>query len=464
MAAKPSLTNLADELRSAQLEVGGSYAWRRQQLEGLRQMLHDRAPEFEQALLTDLGKNPVESEITEIGFVLAEISHALRHLKKWMRPSRVHVPMSLWPARAHTVSEPLGAVLIISPWNYPLQLSLAPLVGALAAGNAVVLKPSEISPATSAALAEFVPQYLDASAIRVVEGGPVETTALLRQQWDHIFYTGNEVVAGIIATAAAKHLTPTTLELGGKSPTYIDGTANLAQVAKRLAWAKFVNAGQTCVAPDYVLVTPDVQDNLVEALKLALAELYGADPHESADYGRIVSSKHLARLKAVMPSRGIVIGGKVSVIDKYIAPTVVTGVQPGDPIMRDEIFGPILPMLTVANAHEAIEFINSRPKPLALYVYSNDRGVRRAFERRTSSGALDFNVGLAHMSVPNLPFGGVGLSGSGAYHGKRSFDVFSHEKAVFSKSLTPDTLTLIYPPYTSSKGRLARGLLRRISR
>ena len=456
--------SLADQLRDAQRAGGASFAWRKAQLEGLRQMLHDRAPEFEQALLTDLGKNPVESEITEIGFVLAEISHALRHLKSWMRPQRVHVPMSLWPASARTVSEPLGAVLIIAPWNYPLQLTLAPLVGALAAGNAVVLKPSEIAPATSAAMAAFIPQYLDADLVKVVEGGVPETTELLNQQWDHIFYTGNETVAKIIAGAAAKNLTPTTLELGGKSPTFVDGTANMTQVAKRLAWSKFVNAGQTCVAPDYVLVTPDAREPLVEALRAAITDLYGADPKNSVDYGRIISTHHVDRLAAVMPTNGVVIGGEIDKGEKYIAPTVVTGITGDDGIMRDEIFGPILPMLNVASADEAIEFINARPKPLALYVYSSDRATHRAFETRTSSGALDINVALAHMSVADLPFGGVGPSGSGAYHGKRSFDVFSHQKAVLSKPLAPDTLSLIYPPYTASKGRLARGLLRKLSR
>lgn len=427
-------------------------------------MLNDRAPEFEQALLTDLGKNPVESEITEIGFVLAEIGHALRHLTSWMRPARVRVPMSLWPATARNLSEPLGAVLIIAPWNYPLQLMLAPMIGALAAGNAVVLKPSEVAPATSAALALFVPQYLDSERVRVVEGGVPETTALLAQRWDHIFYTGNEAVAKIISAAAAVNLTPVTLELGGKSPTFVDATANLAQVATRLAWAKFVNSGQTCVAPDYVLVTPDARERLVAELGVALEKFYGSKPQESIDYGRIVSSHHVERLAKVMPSKGVRIGGDIDRAQGYIAPTVVTGVSASDAIMRDEIFGPILPIIDVADAAEAIAFINSRPKPLALYVYSSDKSVRRAFETQTSSGALDFNVGLAHMSVPDLPFGGVGMSGSGAYHGKRTFDLFSHQKAVFSKPLSPDTLTLIYPPYTASKGRLARGLLRRLSK
>lgn len=461
--AKPS-AHLADQLRESQRFGGASVAWRRAQLEGLRLMLHERGPEFEQALLTDLGKHPVESEITEIGFVLAEIAHALRHITSWMRPRRTRVPLSLWPASARVVSEPLGAVLIIAPWNYPLQLMLAPLVGALAAGNAVALKPSEIAPATSAALAAFIPQYLDAERVVVVEGGVAETTVLLEMRWDHIFFTGNETVARIVAAAAARNLTPTTLELGGKSPAFVDGTSDLAAVAKRLAWSKFVNAGQTCVAPDYVLVTPQSHDRLVAALRVAISDLYGSTPKTSVDYGRIVSAQHTKRLVSLMPKVGAAIGGEVDEKDKYIAPTVITGVGASDPIMRDEIFGPLLPVLTVADAGEAIDFINARPKPLALYVYSSDRSVARRFERGTSSGALDINVGLAHMSVPGLPFGGVGASGMGAYHGERSYELFSHAKAVFSKPLSPDTLSLIYPPYTAAKGRLARGILRRLSK
>lgn len=464
--------SLADELRAARASVPGAAsggdvtpitgaAWRRAQLEGLRCMLVERDEEFAAALYADLRKNAVEAELTEIGFVLAEIKHALRHLKKWMRPRRVSVPLSLAPASARVVSEPLGAVLIIAPWNYPLQLSLAPLVGALAAGNAVVLKPSEVAPATSAALARWIPQYLDSRLVRVVEGGVAETTALLDQRWDHIFYTGNETVARVISAAAAKNLTPVTLELGGKSPTFVDSSVNIEHAAKRIAWSKFVNAGQTCVAPDYVLVTPDAHDALIEALRKAIDGLYGTQPRESDSYGRIINDRHMARLTSLFESKSAAIGGDVDFDDRYIAPTVID-VTPEDALMCDEIFGPILPILTVADAREAIAFVNARPKPLALYVYSSAREVIHAFETQTSAGALDINVSLVHMSVPDLPFGGVGASGQGAYHGTRTFDVFSHSKAVLSKSLGFDTLRLIYPPYTANKKRLARELIRRL--
>ena len=440
------------------------FAWRKAQLEGMRRMLVEREEDFVEALRIDLGKHPVESELTEIGFVLTEIGHTLRHLKKWMRPVRFRTPLALAPASAKLLPEPLGRVLIIAPWNYPLQLCLAPMVGALAAGNSVTLKPSELAPATSAALARWIPEYLDSSRVAVVEGGVPETTALLEQHWDHIFYTGNEIVARVIAAAAVKNLTPTTFELGGKSPTFVDGTGDLRAAANRIAWAKFVNAGQTCVAPDYLLVTPDAQDRLIAELRAALERLFGADPKSSDAFGRIINERHFLRLTALFKNKKPVVGGESDAGARYIAPSILTDVAPDDAIMKDEIFGPLLPVLTVADAAEAIAFINARPKPLALYVYSADRGVRRAFEHQTSSGALDVNVGLVHMSVPDLPFGGVGASGSGAYHGRVSFERFSHLKPVVSKPLAIDTLALIYPPYTASKAKLAKNLLRRLSR
>ena len=440
------------------------FAWRKSQLEGMRRMLDERESDFVEALRADLGKHPVESELTEIGFVLTEIGHALRHLKKWMRPRRFRTPLALAPATAKLLPEPLGHVLIISPWNYPLQLCLAPMIGALAAGNSVTLKPSELAPATSAALARWIPEYLDTERVYVIEGGIPETTALLEQPWDHIFYTGNETVARIIATAAAKHLSPTTFELGGKSPTFVDATGDLRAAANRITWSKFVNAGQTCVAPDYVLVTADARERLLTELAASITRMFGSDPSESDSYGRIVNDRHFVRLTAMMSGKKPVVGGTSDEKSRYIAPSILTDVTPEDVLMQEEIFGPILPVLTVADATEAIAFVNARPKPLALYVYSADKRVRRAFERETSSGALDVNVGLVHMSVPDLPFGGVGASGSGAYHGKVSFDRFSHLKPVVSKPLALDTLALIYPPYTANKAKLAKSLLRRLSR
>jgi aldehyde dehydrogenase (NAD+) len=439
-----------------------SHVWRRTQLLALRRMILENEDALELALAEDLGKPTTEAQITEIGFVLSELDHALKNLSRWLRPTRVRVPAAMLPASAKVISEPLGVALIIGPWNYPVQLVLAPLVGALAAGNAVVIKPSEMAAASSAVVARLVDAYLDNSAVAVAEGGVTETGWLLQQKWDHIFYTGNETVARIIAQAAAKHLTPTTLELGGKSPTFVDETTDVLAAARRIAWGKFVNAGQTCVAPDYLLVTPAVRPALEAALATALREMFGADPKKSPSYARIINDRHFTRLSELMGTADARAIGTADAKSRYFPPTIVSG-DPNSALMKDEIFGPILPIIEVANAQAAIEFITARPKPLALYVFSESKAVRRAFETRTSSGALGLNIPLAHMSVHDLPFGGVGASGSGAYHGKRSFDAFSHEKAVFAKPLRPETLRVIFPPYSRSKRSIVTGALRKLS-
>lgn len=440
-----------------------SIRWRLQQLGGLRDFLIERAPELERALRDDLAKNPSESQLTEIGVVLAEVSHTMSSLRSWLRPRRVAVPLALAPASASVLLEPLGVVLIIAPWNYPVQLLLAPLVGALAAGNAVVLKPSELAPSTSAVMARFLPRYLDERAVLVVEGAVDETTELLSQKFDHIFYTGNSRVARIVAAAAAKNLTPVTLELGGKSPVYVDGTVDVDAAAKRIAWGKFLNAGQTCVAPDYVLATPDVAARLVEALRRAVDTLYGRDPRDSADYGRIVNDAQFERLSGLLGSHDAAVGGSVDPADRYVAPTVFHDVERSDEVMGQEIFGPILPIVTVSGLDDALAYIRAGDKPLALYVFSDDKTTRRRFLTETSSGGVGFDVAVAHLSVPGLPFGGVGESGMGSYHGRRSVETFSHEKSVLSKPLAPDTLGLVYPPYTSKRSSFIRGALRRLS-
>jgi aldehyde dehydrogenase (NAD+) len=437
-------------------------SWRLAQLAALRRMLLERAPDFEDALLADLAKNPTESQIAEIGFVVGEIDHTVKHLRRWLRPRRVSVPGALMPARASVVREPLGVVLVISPWNYPVQLLLAPVVGALAAGNAVLLKPSELAPATSAAMARLVPLYLDPRAVSVVEGGVEETTELLAQRWDHIFYTGNGRVGRIVAAAAVENLTPVTLELGGKSPVYVDDTVDIAAAAARIAWGKFMNAGQTCVAPDYVLATAAVSRRLGEALKAAVAALYGADPVTSPDYGRIVDARQFERLAGLLDAGTTVVGGVTDAASRYIAPTVLTEVPRDAAVMQQEIFGPVLPIVTVAGLDDAISVINAGDKPLALYVFSESPGVRKRILTETSSGAVGFGVPAAHLAVAGLPFGGVGDSGSGSYHGENSLRTFSHEKAVLTKSLRPDTMKLIYPPYTDAKDRFARGFLRKL--
>ncbi|MDD9152448.1 aldehyde dehydrogenase family protein [Plantibacter flavus] len=431
-------------------------AWRLRQLRALKQLLLERGGELERALATDLGKSGTEAQITEIGLLVGEIDHTLKHLKRWVRPRRVAVPLTLAPASASVVAEPVGVVLVIGPWNYPVQLCIGPVIGALAAGDAVLLKPSELAPATSAALARLLPEYLDDRAVAVVEGDAEVATALLAERFDHIFYTGGAAVGKVVARAAAEHLTPITLELGGKSPVYVDDTVDLADAARRIVWGKLMNAGQTCVAPDYLLATRSVADRLVPYLRDAIAALYGPDPADSADYGRIISDKHFARVSGLLDGLEPALGGGVDASERYIAPTVVNGVDATASIMQEEIFGPILPILHVSGLEQAIAHIRAGEKPLALYVFSDDRATRKRFTRDTSSGSLAFGVPAAHLLVPGLPFGGVGASGMGAYHGRHSFDTFSHAKAVFSKPLSPDTLSLVYPPFTEARDRIAR--------
>ncbi|MDI3242349.1 aldehyde dehydrogenase family protein [Arthrobacter sp. AL08] len=424
-------------------------AWRLERLAGLRRMLADHSDDFAEALGSDLGKHATESLLAEVGFVTAEAAHLEKNLKGWLRPRAVAVPLAVRPAKAWTELTPLGVVLVIGPWNYPLQLLLAPLAGALAAGNTAVLKPSEHAPATSAALARWIPEYL-AGAVQVVEGGIPETTALLAAEVDHIFFTGGETAAKVVLRAAAENLTPVTLELGGKSPAYVDASTDLAGAAKRIAWGKFINAGQTCVAPDYVLATKDVLVPLERELVKAIGELFGPDASRSDSYGRIVNDQHFARLAALADGSTVVHGGQRNAATRYFAPTLLRP-APGDALMGEEIFGPLLPLVPVAGREEAIRRINDGAKPLALYVFSGDEGTRRAFADQTSSGALCFDVPAAHLMVPGLPFGGVGASEMGAYHGEYSLRTFSHERATLAKPLRPDTLELIYPPYNKTK-------------
>ncbi|MGP9016899.1 aldehyde dehydrogenase family protein [Streptomyces sp. BR1] len=410
--------------------------WRTTQLRRLREMLTERGGELVDALHADLGKSSAEAQRTEIGFTVREIDHTLDHLAEWLRPEPAPVPAHLGEATARTQYDPLGVVLVIAPWNYPAQLLLTPMIGALAAGNAVVAKPSELAPATSAVLARLLPQYLDADAVAVVEGGIPETTALLAERFDHIFYTGNGAVGRIVMTAAVRHLTPVTLELGGKSPVFVDRDADIATVAARLAAGKFLNAGQTCVAPDYVLTDPATARALEPALVTAIEALYGADPQASAEYGRIVNERHFDRLSSLLDSGRVVIGGQGDRATKYLAPTVLADVDPKSPVMQEEIFGPVLPIVTVEDLGEAIGFINDRDKPLALYAFTESDTTKRRLAEETSSGGLGIGLPLAHLTVSDLPFGGVGESGMGNYHGRYSIETFSHRKAILEKPLS----------------------------
>ncbi|WP_432019187.1 aldehyde dehydrogenase family protein [Streptomyces sp. 1222.5] len=412
-------------------------AWRTAQLRRLRALLTERGADLAAALRADLGKSATEAYRTEIDFTVREIDHTLEHLDTWLRPEPAPVPAHLGPdATAWTQTDPLGVVLVIAPWNYPAQLLLAPMVGALASGNAVVAKPSELAPATSGALAELIPAYLDTDAVAVVEGGVPETTALLAERFDHVFYTGNGTVGRIVMRAAAEHLTPVTLELGGKSPVFVDRGTDLDTVADRLARGKFLNAGQTCVAPDYVLTDPGTAAALEAALVRAVEALYGTDPAASPEYGRIINERHFDRLNGLLGSGRVAVGGVGDRTAKYLAPTVLADVEPDSPVMREEIFGPILPIVTVAGLDEAIAFINDRDKPLALYVFTESDDTRARIAAETSSGGLGYGLPLAHLTVSDLPFGGVGESGMGSYHGRWSIETFSHRKAVLSKPLT----------------------------
>ncbi|GGW12874.1 aldehyde dehydrogenase [Streptomyces capoamus] len=411
-------------------------AWRTGQLRRLRALLTERGADLAAALRADLGKSSTEAYRTEIDFTVREIDHTLEHLADWLRPEPAPVPAHLGAdATAWTQYDPLGVVLVIAPWNYPAQLLLAPLVGALASGNAVVAKPSELAPATSAALAELIPAYLDTDAVAVVEGGVPETTALLAERFDHIFYTGNGTVGRIVLRAAAEHLTPVTLELGGKSPVFVDRGTDLDVVADRLARGKFLNAGQTCVAPDYVLTDPATAPALEAALVRAVEGLFGSDPAVSPEYGRIVNERHFDRLSGLLGSGRVAVGGVGDRAARYLAPTVLADVDPGSPVMQEEIFGPILPIVTVADLDEAIAFINDRDKPLALYVFSESDRTKERIAAETSSGGLGHGLPLAHLTVSDLPFGGVGESGMGNYHGRYSIETFSHRKAVLAKPL-----------------------------
>lgn len=435
-------------------------AWRKEQLRAVKRLVTDEEDALVEALRSDLGKPPAEGYVTEIGFMKAEADYALRHLDRWMRPEKVAVPLPQMPAKARIHRDPLGVVLIIGPWNYPIQLILAPLVAALAGGNTAVVKPSEVAPATSAALARLVPRYLDPEAVAVVEGAVPETTALLAERFDHIFYTGNGTIGRVVMEAAAKHLTPVTLELGGKSPVIVDHTADLDVAARRIAWGKYLNAGQTCVAPDYVLAERSVRDPLLEKVEAAKRSFYGDDPHRSLDYARIVNERHFGRLEGLLDSTGaaVAFGGERDAGDLYFSPTAILDPAPDDRIMQEEIFGPILPFLAVEDVAEAIDFVNGRDNPLALYVFTGDDRVADAVAGATSSGGMCVNATLYHLAVPGLPFGGVGESGIGAYHGRAGFETFTHRKSVLRKPTRPDP-PVAYPPYTRLKAALLRRFL-----
>jgi aldehyde dehydrogenase (NAD+) len=433
-------------------------AWRQSTLKRIRDLIDERESRLLDALAADFGKPRFEAWTTELGFTISEINHVLAHLGSWMQPEKVATPVMFKPGSSYIVPEPAGVTCVIAPWNYPAQLLLVPMVAAISAGNAVIAKPSELAPETAAELASLI-EAIDDPAIAAVQGGVAESTELLAQRFDHILYTGNSRVARIVMRAAAEHLTPVTLELGGKSPAIVSRHANVDVAARRIAWGKFMNAGQTCIAPDYVLVERPVYDELVSALGKHITEFYGSDPQTSGDYARIVNEPHFHRLEKMLHCGTVAFGGVADADTRYIAPTVLTGITLTDPVMREEIFGPILPVIVVDSLDDAISVVNDVAaeggKPLALYTFSERDSENDQVLAEAGSGGACVNGTLLHISNPNLPFGGVGESGMGSYHGKFGFDTFSHHRALHRRTTKIDP-SLIYPPYTATKKKLVR--------
>ncbi len=438
-------------------------AWRHEQLKQMERMLVENEAELIAALEADLGKPALEGWITDLAFTRGEIKLLDSKLEKWTADEKVRLPITVRPGSGRIVREPLGVALVIAPWNYPIQLLLTPMAAAIAAGCAVVGKPSEVAPACSAAMARLTPKYLDERAIAVVEGGVPETQALLREQWDTIFYTGNGTVGRVIARAAAEHLTPVTLELGGKSPVIVDRDADLKVAANRIAWGKFINAGQTCIAPDYLLVHESVRDELTDRLTKAITSMYGTDPRQSPDYARIVNGRHFSRLEGLLDGGPqVAFGGERDAGDRYFAPTLLAGVGPDTPVMREEIFGPLLPIIPVTDVDAAVARVNAGDKPLALYAFSRSQETLDHIVANTSSGGVALNHVVMHFLPPGLPFGGVGESGMGAYHGRANIDAFSHRKSVLTKPTRLDP-PILYPPFTKLKKWLVRRAMSAVS-
>jgi acyl-CoA reductase-like NAD-dependent aldehyde dehydrogenase len=420
-------------------------AFRLEQLKRLKQAILDNQAAILEAVNADLNKPEFEAYATEIG-VVREIDYAIKHLKSWVKPKKVSTSIEQFPSSACIYPEPLGVVLIISPWNYPFQLMISPLVGAIAAGNCAIIKPSELAANTSRIVTQITEKTFDPAYITSIEGGVETSQELLAEKFDHIFFTGGTKIGQIVMEAAAKHLTPVTLELGGKSPCIVDSNVHIEHAAKRIAWGKFINAGQTCIAPDYLLVDRTIKNDLLTSIKQCIQEFYGDDPAKSPDYGRIINQRHFERLASFLSEGQPYIGGQTNPEERYIAPTVIDGVDWDAPVMEEEIFGPILPVLEYSDLSEAIAKINERPKPLALYVFSKDQQKQQRVLRETSSGGVCINDTVMQVGVSELPFGGVGSSGIGSYHGKASFDTFSHQKSVLKRSFLLD-LDWRYAPY-----------------
>ncbi|MBX7225637.1 MAG: aldehyde dehydrogenase [Chitinophagales bacterium] len=426
-----------------------SYSFRIEQLKKLRNLVAENEQNIMDALHADLRKSSFEAYGTEVGFILGEIDHTIKHLKKWMKPKRVGTPLFHAIGSSKIYSDPYGVTLIIAPWNYPFQLLVGPLIGAMAAGNTAVLKPSELAPHTAQLVNEMIGKTFDKKYISVVMGAVEESKALLEQRFDYIFFTGGVEIGRYVYQCAARHLTPVTLELGGKSPCFVDENINLEVASRRILWGKFTNAGQTCVAPDYLLVDEKIKDKLLDKMQTHLKEFFGENPQLSVDYGRIINERHFDRISGLIEPDKVVVGGKTDKSDLYISPTILDKILPSDPIMNQEIFGPVLPVIAYKHLDEAIKFVNDREKPLAFYVFTESSNYADKVLAETSGGGGCVNDTLMHLGNVNLPFGGVGESGIGAYHGGSSFDTFSHKKSVHKKSTISD-LKIRYAPYKNN--------------
>jgi aldehyde dehydrogenase (NAD+) len=457
----PVVTNVAETVARLRqtFDTGRTrnIEWRKQQLRALEKLMAENEPAIAEALATDLGRKPFEAWLADIVSTGNEARDAAKHVGKWARRKHRMLEFSQLPGRGWVEYEPYGTVLVIGAWNFPFALTLGPAVGAIAAGNTVVLKPSEVAPASSALMADLVPRYLDTAAIAVIEGDGAVSQELIAQGFDRVLFTGGTEIGRKVYEGAAPHLTPVTLELGGKSPVIVAEDADIDVAAKRIAWTKLINSGQSCIAPDYVLADAKIRDKLVDKIKDAVTSF------ESGEQGgkRIVNQRHFDRLTASLAAtKGtIAIGGGSDASSLQIQPTVVVDPDPDEPLMRDEIFGPILPVVTVQNLDEAIKFVNSRPKPLAAYLFTKTKNVRERVIKEVPAGGMLINHLLFQFATSKLPFGGVGPSGIGAYHGKWGFEEFSHKKSVLTKPTRPDLSSFIYPPYTEKAWKLARRLL-----
>ena len=428
-------------------------------LKALQQAIVAREEDILTALKSDLNKSPCEGYMTEVGMVLSELRFVLHHLKRWAKEERVKTPLTQFPSKSFVVKEPYGVVLIMSPWNYPFQLCLEPLIGALAAGNCAIVKPSNYAPATSKIIHALIRDCFDAQYVTTVLGGRQENADLLQQKFDYLFFTGGPGVGRLVMESAARHLTPVTLELGGKSPCIVDESANLPLAARRIVFGKFLNAGQTCVAPDYLLVQQSVKKALLSELKKAVRASFGEYPLKNADYPKIINQKHFDRLLSLLKGEDLAFGGQFCADTLQIAPTLIKNVTFDSAIMQEEIFGPLLPVMTFSTLDEVIQTLLPRPKPLALYLFTTRKSAEERVLSSLSFGGGCINDTIIHLATSAMGFGGVGESGMGSYHGKKSFDTFTHEKSVVKKSNRID-VPLRYPPYDHKKLSLLKKIMK----